>query len=305
MNWPHGKILHGGGLSGSRFDDYVAACGPGLAPAMASSFITVGKRSGGFAPIAVGLSQWLAGEKKANRIPNVGFDLHDIATDGHTRTSNLLPILDGKRDVEFSAALSVLRAFDRPLLLRLGLEVTSDEYEVALFVLAYRRLAQVCREIAPNAALCWCIEPSKPADLAPWYPGDDVVDCCGVDLYARETFTGPLADDRGNRTAHGRSVDMATWARTHDKPLVVPETAPVGKGFSLGTTSAEAEETWAAWFAPWIDFVKAHSVAAFAFMSQPSWGGSNGWGSSKIGRNPFLAQRWRAFLSKPQIMNAP
>ncbi len=63
----------------------------------------------------------------------------------------------------------------------------------ANYVTAYRNVASMFRRYAPNAALIWCpnsglLGGGRFDPFRRWYPGDDVVDWVGLDVYERGFF---------------------------------------------------------------------------------------------------------------------
>ncbi len=111
---------------------------------------------------------------------------------------------------------------------------------------AYRNVALLFRQYAPNAALVWCpnsglLGGAKRDVFRPWYPGDDVVDWVGLDVYERgwtmpmpgahlwggmleRNISWDMADDP--KTAWNESVDFyKTFAVGKNKPLMLGETS--------------------------------------------------------------------------------
>ena len=112
---------------------------------------------------------------------------------------------------------------------------------------AYRDVALLLRRLAPNAALVWCpnsglLGGARRDVFTPWYPGDDVVDWVGLDIYERG-WTMPLpgaklwggqfahnlthdALDDGATATKNESVDFYhTFAEKKNKPMMICETA--------------------------------------------------------------------------------
>jgi hypothetical protein len=110
---------------------------------------------------------------------------------------------------------------------------------------AYRNVASMFRRYAPNAALIWCPNSGLLGGgvrdvFAPFYPGDDVVDWVGLDVYERgwtmpmpgaklwsgqfaHTITKDAADDP--RTPADESVNFyRTYAQGKRKPMMLCET---------------------------------------------------------------------------------
>ena len=79
----------------------------------------------------------------------------------------------------------------------------------------YRNVALMFRQYAPNAALIWCpnsglLGGDKRDVFRPYYPGDDVVDWVGLDIYERGwTLPQPGAHLWGGQFAHNLTHDMA------------------------------------------------------------------------------------------------
>lgn len=118
---------------------------------------------------------------------------------------------------------------------------TADKYRAA-----YRNVASMFRRYAPNAALIWCpnsglLGGEKRDVFRPFYPGDDVVDWVGLDVYERgwampmpgthlwggqfaNNLTHDMTDD--TNTPQNESVNFyllyGQWKR---KPIMICETA--------------------------------------------------------------------------------
>jgi beta-mannanase len=68
----------------------------------------------------------------------------------------------------------------------------------------------------------------RPLPLAAFYPGDDVVDIVGVDLYDFDPQTGTAPWLRFYRAPDG-GAQMAAFAKAHRKPLSIPEWGTTAK----------------------------------------------------------------------------
>lgn len=88
---------------------------------------------------------------------------------------------------------------------------------------AYRNVAGLFRKHAPNVALVWCPNSGLLGGVrrdvfTPWYPGDDVVDWVGLDVYERGwTMPMPGAHLWGGQFAYNLTRDMADDPSTPDK----------------------------------------------------------------------------------------
>jgi len=111
---------------------------------------------------------------------------------------------------------------------------------------AYRNVAAMFRQYAPNAALVWCpnsglLSGPRRDVFRPFYPGDDVVDWVGLDIYERGwSLPMPGAHLWGGQFGHNLHFDAAdnpdteanesvdfyqTFAAGKRKPLMICETA--------------------------------------------------------------------------------
>jgi hypothetical protein len=112
--------------------------------------------------------------------------------------------------------------------------------------LAFRRVAQLFRQYAPNVAMVWCpnsglLGGDRRDVFSPFYPGDDVVDWVGLDIYERgwtmpepgahlwsgqfaQNLTYDAADDPDTKA--NESVNFyQTYAVKKNKPLMICETS--------------------------------------------------------------------------------
>jgi hypothetical protein len=114
-----------------------------------------------------------------------------------------------------------------------------------LYRTAYRNVALMFRRYARNAALVWCpntglLGGPRRDTFTPWYPGDDVVDWVGLDVYERGwNMPGPGARPWGGLFALNLTNDAAddpstpqnesvnfyrTFAEAKKKPMMIGET---------------------------------------------------------------------------------
>ena len=150
----------------------------------------------------------------------------------------LAAVAAGHRDADFAAAARAIAGSQPAAVIRLGWEMnvrTMAWYagaEPVAFIQAFRRVAAVFRAASPRFSLDWC--PSwgpqdGPADL--FYPGDDVVDVVGLDVYDYR---------KGSATVEARWAEqvlavpfgldwLVRFAGARGKPMSIPEWG-VGQG---------------------------------------------------------------------------
>jgi hypothetical protein len=95
------------------------------------------------------------------------------------------------------------------------------------WIAGFRRLALMVREALPNAKIIWnpAIGQNNPF---PYYPGDDVVDLIGPDVYCNPAYSRSSKDCWSDVLNHANGVNLnafASFARQHHKPLAFPEWA--------------------------------------------------------------------------------
>ena len=99
-------------------------------------------------------------------------------------------------------------------------------FSAANYVQMYRNVASMFRQYAPNAALIWCpnsglLGGDKRDVFRPYYPGDDVVDWVGLDIYERGwTMPRPGTHLWGGQFAHNLTHDMADDITTPENESV-------------------------------------------------------------------------------------
>jgi len=91
-------------------------------------------------------------------------------------------------------AAQYLNSLGLPILLRVGAEmnVWQNAADPEAFKTAFRFIANIMREYAPNVALVWAVNHVSAAGLTfeMFYPGAEYVDWVGISLYARKYFMG-------------------------------------------------------------------------------------------------------------------
>lgn len=144
----------------------------------------------------------------------------------------LAEVADGMHDAEFEAAARAISEAQPKAVIRLGWEmnqVTSPWFakgQEADFIRAFRRVVEIFRQHSGDFKYDWCPGwglQELAADLA--YPGDDVVDYIGLDVYdfkyegsAQERWdnfylTAPfgLQWHRDFAARHGKSMSYPEW----------------------------------------------------------------------------------------------
>ena len=217
-----------------------------------------------------------------------GFE-HDVAIG--MRDPQLLVIADGLREV------------GRPVLLRIGYEFNNPDvlYEPSAYIGAFRHVTEVFRKDNLNAATVWDATAYGFSDphYMKWYPGDDVVDWWGINLFYLGDFSHPASDA------------FVLDSGRHHKPVLIGESSPIFKTIAPGRVrGAESEAEALKWFEAFFEFIFAHpGVKAFSLIAVdwrrlhailPGWG----WPDARIGRWPKVAAYVKQQLADARFIDA-
>ncbi|MBR1121257.1 hypothetical protein JQ628_07000 [Bradyrhizobium lablabi] len=129
---------------------------------------------------------WVPGVwKKLNPARNVAWSLPLTMKD-----TPLSDVAEGKHDAEFEQAARAIAEAQPRAIIRLGWEMNLEQMvwftrgHEADYIAAFRRVVGIFRKHSRDFRFDWCPgwgPQETPADLA--YPGDDVVDIIGLDVY--------------------------------------------------------------------------------------------------------------------------
>lgn len=168
--------------------------------------------------------QW-PGDRKlilSHALIGYGWDMNDSAS--------------GFYDADYQQAVDNLLPWkDRILSVRIGWEFNASggypwspggaggsNQTAANYAASFNRFASMFRETLPGVLIDWC-PLSDHALPDPWYPGDDVVDIIGNDVYVKQAFhpnsfafslgtAAGLTWQESFAQAHGKLMGFAEWA---------------------------------------------------------------------------------------------
>jgi hypothetical protein len=152
-------------------------------------------------------------------------------------------VATGEFDPQIQLLLAGLRSLGLPVYLRIGYEFNGlswNGYRPEPYKEAFRRIAAAIREAQPEleVATVWCAAMDGTRDFESFYPGDDVVDWYGIDIFDARHFDDP---------------DLALFVAAsvaRQKPLMLGETTPRGEG-------AQSPASWDRWFEPLFRWIAA------------------------------------------------
>jgi len=226
----------------------------------------------------------------------------------------------GLKSAEIKRLANFCKNVAKPVYIRLGYEFdgTWNNYvSPQTYVNAFREIVRGVRaEGANNVAFVWQSSAYPPLgfpDLDAWYPGDEYVDWCG--------FSWFLAPNFGVSPTSAQLADaMLTFARQHNKPVMIAESSPQGYDLEAGTRrninsgldgpaggntrGKTGGQTWDEWFKPYFDYIHQNDdiIRAVAYINadwdaQPKWQSpypEGYWGDTRVETNAVIRDRWLA-----------
>jgi len=209
----------------------------------------------------------------------------------------------------------------RAVFIRPGLEANGgwNGYTPWAFPLAFRKLVNGLRVRGVSEfASIWCYEPDADPDFADsteegwkWYPGDDVVDWFGLDLFDADHFDPGMPDSAGNRlTKKGRSEAFIKFAKSRGKPIYLNELSARHVYITPDINdpdSSDGRHDWESWFEPFFEFLDMHpEIKAFNYIDL-NWDEIKeyeDWGDARIEINTYIKNRWIKALSGDRFLHA-
>lgn len=183
----------------------------------------------------------------------------------------------GMRDPDLMVLADGLQGVGRPALVRIGPAFNAPEarYEASAYIGAFRHGTDVIRKTHMSCATVWAASARglSSSEYLKWYPGDDVVDWWGVDLFDAQEFS---------RAETKAFVDQAAH---HHKPVVIGATS----------LKAKSEAEALGWYAALFDFIRANpAVKAFSLP----------WPGTRLARWPKVAAYVKQQLADPRFIDA-
>jgi hypothetical protein len=289
---PAGRVMHAAGQEPGAFESYSRYMG---ARAPMAKMLYLGLASlnatapGTLAPFFADVEAALA----ADEAPDGAFLALQLGLELPLDGAEAL-VAEGAYDAAIEALRFALVAVARPVFLRVGYEFNGpwNGYKPESYIGAFRRVAAALRADAvlnETVALVWDGSCDTSVDPTPFFPGDDVVDWQGINIFPSKSAP-----------QEGGAAQSCVWYWLTDAPaagfpLLIGESTPRGHFTSDNATLAE-------WHAPFLALVAAHRPALVSYIDEdweavPRW---KGWGDSRIETAaPALQAAWGAALAEP------
>ncbi len=232
-------------------------------------------------------------------------------------------INNGSFNGNMGTLIDNLVSFNRPIYLRFGYEFDGpwNHYEPNEFKAAWIKFHDMVKQkgaqshismVWQSASYCSGTYNNHPIDS--WYPGDQYVDMVGVSIFT------PLDCD------YSAVNNVVNFARNHNKPVMVCESAPQGYDLLESTVASvvgaqnkrpsSPEETWNNWFKPYFDYIENNEdiIRVVAYInadwdSQGMWDhpyDQGYWGDTRVETNSTIKSKWLTEMSNPDwIMASP
>jgi len=210
----------------------------------------------------------------------------------------------GMRDPEMVMLLDTIRAARNPVLLRIGDEFNdpSAQYDPSLFIQTFRGAVQRIHEAhLDNVATVWNATAAGlgGTNFMRWYPGDDVVDWWGIDLFDPRDFD------------QAQLAEFLEKATSHQRPVIICEAAPVFRDTTPGRVRGpKSDAEAAAWYQKLTQLIGQHAEIKGVAVISVDWPRlhsnlpGSGWPDTRIRQWPKAAAVWKKFLSEKRFINA-
>jgi hypothetical protein len=290
-------ILHGAGQSDeTSFAGYSKAMGEAK-PMLSMSYVDLHEDLPAFfARLKAELARY-----PEQIVPQIGLSFNQ----GEAKKQDDEAVGRGDEDWRLEALCAGLRSLGRPVFLRVGYEFNGswNGYGPAGYVAAFRRVAEKVRAAGlEDVALVWDWSADAELDAerggarglpvvryGGFYPGDDVVDWWGVNLFTAESLSA------------GATKSFLEDARRHRFPVMIGESAPRGVPVTLGQVAIDR------WYRPYFGLIEGSpGVKAFCYIdwdwsAYPQWAS---WGDSRVEDDPIVLRFWRGEFAKPIFADA-
>ncbi len=159
--------------------------------------------------------------------------------------------------------------------LRIGydFDVPENKCNPGLYILAFQHVVdQLKKQEVTNVRYVWHSRNGN--YMKDWYPGDDYVDVCAISYYQPRKV----------------APQMVAFAKLHQKPMMIAESAP--KGIPM----VEGEMAWELWFKTFFKFIKDNDIKFACYVntdwdSQTLWGDQK-WGDTRVQFNNDIKSKW-------------
>lgn len=284
---PVDKVFHGAGQTyhteplNHAFENYGEMMGDTMYPVVFMDYNSINSSLSFYQNLKTRLDQ-IEAETGKYVIPQFGFY---IPSEG-------MP--DGQYETQLQRMADGLNLLERPCYMRIGYEFNgtwyNPLYQPTTFKHAFRRVVNKLREEGVEAASVWNPYPGWHSYYGSWnyishfYPGDDVVDWYGMDLFSATDIgsehTAALIDDADDR----------------GKPILIGEATPRFIG-------ADNSADWMNWYRPFFNLIqdnpgiKGHAYINWDWGQTSEW---SNWGNADLTQgSPYVRTNYMLQMQDP------
>jgi hypothetical protein len=269
------------------------------------------------------LEGYLTQEKEADRVPFISMGMRHVENNNFVtqdRDKNVFMGLDARvansdeYDERLKQIADLLVKYEEPVFFRIGGEFNGswNDYHPYIYPKAFRKVVNIFRQQgADNVAFVWCYEPAAADDFDmrsrggeyKWFPGEDVVDWFGIDVFKRHDFSAAFPTrERAGLSPRGRTERFLKMARKYKKPVVIAESSAVD-------VDILSDEAWDEWFEPYFSFIEKHpEIKAFVYVNAnwPKYRKNDPykWKEARISLNAEAGRRYVKEISKKKYLHA-
>ena len=323
---PTGRIVHGMGQWINYNTQYVALFSESYKPASELIFIDIGDTPRGWEPVKIKGALVKMGAE--GRIPSIDIGLRglkfskaelDAMADPLFGIDDELVAGSSKYEARVNDVITIVKEFKKPVMVRIGGEFSGwwNGYHPYEYPKAFRKIVNMFRSAGvENVAFIWCYEPAAANDFDEknaageykWFPGNDVVDWYGIDLFANKDISGSSQTAAGVLTNYGKTLRFLDFAKVNNKPVYLAETSP--SDVKITTSVEDGKTDWEAWFKPYFALMSAHPQIKWFHYINYDWGKTNsgeiqGWQNADISINSYISSQFVAEMKKPGYLHLP
>ncbi|MBI4020906.1 MAG: hypothetical protein HY369_01550 [Candidatus Aenigmarchaeota archaeon] len=321
---PDGRIVHGMGQWESYNPKYLSVLGDQkYYPASQALFFAIGDTPRGWSPEDI--ERALQEKDDAGLISQIDIALRGLKPlpsafaslpDPYYGIDDVIAAGPSKYDARIQDVVDIVKDFKKPIMIRIGGEFSGNwnGYQPYAYPKAFRKIVQMFRDAGvENAAFIWCYEPAAADDFDEmnalgeykWFPGNDVVDWYGIDVFANKDIQGAEVSN-GKLTQYGKTVRFLDFALANGKPVIIAESSPSDVDITPSLTDGEAD--WKTWFVPYFSLLNTHPTIKWFHYINYDWSlagdsAAQGWKDADISDNAYIAGMFAAEMKKPQYLH--
>lgn len=217
-------------------------------------------------------------------------------------------VINGSLDAEIDELAFYLKGLDVPVYLRIGYEFDSElnRYATQSYRDMFIRIVQRFRVIgSDNVAFVWHaagFEVRSNILIEEWYPGDDFVDWCGINL-----FKQPYECLEQFKCEFKHADAVIKFCKLHKKPVMIAESTPYGGIIDTSSDEHSINEagdqgdSWHRWYGNVMNYIEKHDIRLWSYINcdwdaQPMWQKNHAdgekWGDTRVEAYPGIRQKW-------------